>query len=147
VNPIGSLDELQAGMVFDLGTFVLTREEMLDFARRFDPQPFHLDDEAAKDSLFGRLVASGLHTFSAAVGHLIRSGLFAKVNLGAGGAELKWPAPLEPDTPVTMRVTVEEVRPSRSKPEMGIARLRYVVATERDGTVVLEVTAPHFMRR
>jgi acyl dehydratase len=147
MTPIRSLDELAPGMSFDLGRFVLTREEVLDFARRFDPQPFHLDEEAAKASIFGRLVASGLHTFSAAVGHLMRSGLLSEVNLGAGGAELKWPAPLEPDTPVTMRIIVEEIRPSRSKPEMAIVRLRYVVAIESDGTVVLEVVAPHFIRR
>ncbi|WP_270937033.1 MaoC/PaaZ C-terminal domain-containing protein [Falsiroseomonas oryzae] len=147
MTTIRSADELSAGMAFDLGGFVLTREEVLDFARRFDPQPFHLEEEAARDSLFGRLVASGLHTFSAAVGHLIRSGIFAQVNLGAGGAQLAWPAPLDPDTPVTMRVIVEEVRPSRSKPDMAIVKLRYVVARQADDVVVLEVQAPHFMRR
>ncbi|HEV7263645.1 MAG TPA: MaoC/PaaZ C-terminal domain-containing protein [Falsiroseomonas sp.] len=147
MTPIRSSDDLAPGMSFDLGRFVLTREEVLDFARKFDPQPFHLDEDAAKRSIFGRLVASGLHTFSAAVGHLMRSGLLSEVNLGAGGADLKWPAPLEPDTPVTMRVTVEEVRPTRSKPEMAVVRLRYVVAVEADGTVVLDVLAPHFMRR
>lgn len=144
---IRSLDELSPGMSFDLGRFVLTRAEVLDFARRFDPQPFHLDDEAARDSLFGRLVASGLHTFSAAVGHLIRSGLLAECNLGAGGAEVYWPAALDPDTPVAMRVTVEEVRPSRSKPGMGIAKLRYRLARESDDVVVLDVLAPHFLKR
>ncbi len=147
ITPIRSADELRPGMTFDLGSFVLTREDVLDFARRFDPQPFHLDDEAARGSLFGRLVASGLHTFSAAVGHLIRSGLLAEVNLGAGGAELTWPAALDPDTPVAMQVTVEENRPSRSKPEMAVVTLRYRVATAATGTVVLEVKAPHFMRR
>lgn len=145
--PVASADELTPGTSFDLGGFVLTREEVLDFARKFDPQPFHLDDVAARDSLFGRLVASGLHTFSAAVGHLIRSGLLARVNLGAGGAEITWSAPLDPDTPVTMRVTVEENRPSRSRPEMAVVTLSYVVATAQDGTVVLKVRAPHFMRR
>lgn len=147
MTPIRSLDDLKPGMEFNLGSFVLTRAEVLDFARRFDPQPFHLDEEAGRASIFGRLVASGLHTFSAAVGHLIRSGIFAQVNLGAGGAEIAWPAPLDPDTPVTMRVTVEEVRPSRSKPGMGIAKLSYVVARQGDGVVVLRVAAPHFMKR
>jgi acyl dehydratase len=147
MTPIRSLDDLAPGMEFDLGSFVLTRDEVLDFARRFDPQPFHLDEQAARASMFGRLVASGLHTFSAAVGHLMRSGLVSQVNLGAGGAQLSWPAPLDPDTPVSMRVVVEEVRPSRSKPEMGIAKLRYIVARESDGVVVLDVLAPHFMKR
>lgn len=147
MTPIASADELSEGQSFDLGGFVLTREEVLDFARRFDPQPFHLDEEAARHSIFGRLVASGLHTFSAAVGHLIRSGLFARVNLGAGGAELTWAAPLDPDTPVTMRVTVAAIRHSRSRPGMAVVTLHYLVARAADGTVVLEVKAPHFMRR
>jgi acyl dehydratase len=147
MTPIRSADELAPGMSFDLGGFVLTREEVLDFARRFDPQPFHLDDEAAKGSIFGRLVASGLHTFSAAVGHMLRSGLLSEINLGGGGAQLNWPAPLDPDTPVVMRLVIEEVRPSRSKPEMAVVKLRYQVATEHDGTVVLDVLATHFMKR
>lgn len=147
MTPIRSADELQPGQAFDLGRFVLTREEVIDFARRFDPQPFHLDEEAARESIFGRLVASGVHTFAAAVGHLLRSGLVSQVNQGAGGAELTWAAALEPDTPVTMRVMVEEVRPMRSKPHLAVVKLRYRVAKESDGTVVLDVLAPHFMKR
>lgn len=147
MQPIRSLDELAPGMEFDLGTFTLPREEVLDFARKFDPQPFHLDDAAARGSIFGRLVASGVHTFAAALGHLLRSGLLSEVNLGGGGVELAWPAPLDPDAPVTMRLRVEEVRPSRSKPGMGIAKLRYLVATEAEGTVVLDALATHFLKR
>jgi acyl dehydratase len=147
MTPIHSADDLAPGQEFDLGSFVLTRAEVLDFARKFDPQPFHLDEEAARGSMFGRLVASGVHTFAATVGHIIRSGLFAQVNQGAGGAELKWVAALEPDMPVTLRITVEEVRPMRSKPQLAVVKLRYIVAQETDGTVVLEVLAPHFMKR
>ncbi|MGG5819889.1 MaoC/PaaZ C-terminal domain-containing protein [Falsiroseomonas sp. HW251] len=147
MTPIRSADELSPGMSFDLGTFVLAREEVLDFARKFDPQPFHLDDEAAKASIFGRLVASGMHTLSAAVAHLLRSGLLAEVNLGAGGMQLNWPAPLDPDTPVRLTVTVEAVRASRSKPEMAVVTLRYAGVTEPAGATVLDLVAPHFMRR
>jgi acyl dehydratase len=147
MTPIRSFDDLTPGQVFDLGSFGLPRDEVLEFAGRYDPQPFHLDEAAARDSIFGRLVASGAHTFSAALGHLIRSGLLAEVNLGGGGVELAWPAPLAPDEAVTMHVTVEELRQSRSKPDMGIAKLRYRVATERDGTVVLDALATHFLKR
>ncbi|WP_237213632.1 MaoC/PaaZ C-terminal domain-containing protein [Falsiroseomonas oryziterrae] len=147
MTPIRSADALSPGQSFDLGGFVLTRAEVLDFARRFDPQPFHLDDEAARHSIFGRLVASGLHTYSATVGHLIRSGLLAEINLGGGGCELAWPAPLPPDEPVRMTLTVEELRHSRSRPDMAVAKLRYRVATARDGTVVLDALATHFLRR
>jgi acyl dehydratase len=147
MTPLASADELSPGQVFELGGFVLTREEVLDFARKFDPQPFHLDDAAAQDSIFGQLVASGLHTHSAAVGHLIRSGVFARINLGGGGVELTWPAPLPPDVPVAMRVTVEDLRASRSKPDMAVVILRYRVATEAGDTAVLDAKATHFMRR
>ncbi|WP_170984748.1 MaoC/PaaZ C-terminal domain-containing protein [Roseomonas sp. AR75] len=147
MTPIRSFDDLSPGMTFDLGSFVLPREEVLDFARKFDPQPFHLDDSAAQDSVFGRLVASGLHTFSAAVGHLIRSGLLAEINLAGGGVELHWPTPLDPDDPVGMTLTIEELRTSRSKPEMGIAKLRYRVATLREDRVVLDALATHFLKR
>jgi acyl dehydratase len=147
MDPIRSLDDLAPGMEFDLGTFTLPREEVLDFARRYDPQPFHLDEAAARGSIFGRLCASGVHTFAAALGHLLRSGLLAEVNLAGGGVELAWPAPLDPDQPVRMRLLVAEVRPSRSKPEMGIAKLRYLVATEPGGVVVLDALATHFLKR
>jgi acyl dehydratase len=147
MEPIRSLDDLAPGMEFDLGTFTLPREEVLDFARKFDPQPFHLDDQAARGSIFGRLVASGVHTFAASLGHLLRSGLLAEVNLAGGGVELAWPTPLDPDQTVRMRLRVEEVRPSRSKPDMGIAKLRYLVATEPGGAVVLDALATHFLKR
>jgi acyl dehydratase len=147
MTPIRSADKLAPGMSFDLGTFVLTREEVLDFARKFDPQPFHLDDEAAKDSIFGRLVASGLHSFSAAVGHILRSGLLSEINLGGGGAEVNWPAALDPDTPVRVTLMVEELRASRSRPDMAVVRLRYAGVTEPAGVTVLDVRATHFMRR
>ncbi|MGK7868628.1 MaoC/PaaZ C-terminal domain-containing protein [Falsiroseomonas sp. E2-1-a20] len=147
MTPLRSADELTPGMSFDLGGFVLPRAEVLEFAGRYDPQPFHLDEEAARHSVFGRLVASGLHTYSASLGHLIRSGLLSEINLAGGGAQLTWPAPLEPDEPVTMKLVVEEIRTSRSKPEMAVAKLRYLVAIARDGTVVLDAVGTHFLKR
>jgi acyl dehydratase len=147
MTPLRSADDLAPGMSFDLGQFVLPRAEVLDFARRYDPQPFHLDEDAARQSVFGRLVASGLHTYSASLGHLIRSGLLSAINLAGGGAQLTWPAPLDPDEPVAMRLVVEEIRTSRSKPEMAVAKLRYLVSTVRDGTVVLDAVGTHFLKR
>ncbi|MDO9500191.1 MaoC/PaaZ C-terminal domain-containing protein, partial [Falsiroseomonas sp.] len=138
MTPLRSADDLAPGQSFDLGGFVLPRAEVLEFAARWDPQSFHLDEEAARHSVFGRLVASGLHTYSATVGHLIRSGLLSGINLAGGGATLVWPTPLEPDEPVTMRLVVEEIRTSRSKPELAVAKLRYLVATARDGRMVLD---------
>ena len=147
MTPLTSLDELSPGQEFDLGRFSLPLEEVLDFARRYDPQPFHLDVEAARASIFGGLVASGLHTLSATIGHLLRSGLISGINLAGGGIQLSWPAALPPDTEVTFRLIVEEVRPSRSKPGMGIAKLRYRLARVDNGVVVLDGVGTHFMRR
>jgi acyl dehydratase len=146
-QPIRSLDDLAPGQEYDLGRFALPRPEVLDFARRFDAQPFHLDEEAARDSIFGGLVASGLHTLSAAFGHMVDSGWLSAVNLGGNAMDVKWPAPLAPEEPVGLRIRVEEVRPSRSRPEMGVAKMRYLVARERDGVVVLDVLCTHFLRR
>ena len=144
---IRSFDDLAPGMSFDLGGFSLPRQEVLDFAARYDAQPFHLDDEAARDSVFGELVASGLHTLSAAFGHMIRTGFIAEVSMGGNAIDLKWPAPLRPDEAVTLRVVVEELRPSRSKPGLGIAKLRYLVTREADAVLVLDALCTHFMKR
>jgi acyl dehydratase len=147
MDPIRSFDALAPGMSFELGGFSLSRGEIVEFAGRYDAQPFHMDEEAGRASVFGGLVASGLHTLSAAVGHMIRSGLLAEVSQGGGAMEVKWPAPVRPDERLAMRIEVAETRRSASKPALGIARLRYLVTREADGLVVMEVLATHFMRR
>ena len=144
---IRSFDDLSVGQSFDLGGFALPRAEVLEFAGRYDPQPFHLDDAAAREGPFGELIASGLHTLSATFGHMLRTGFIAQVSLGGGAIDLKWPAPLRPDERVTLRIVVEELRVSRSKPGVGIAKLRYLVAREADGVTVLDALCTHFMRR
>ncbi len=144
---IQSWEDLQPGQTYDLGGFVLPEEEVLDFAARYDPQPFHLSRAAGEASIFGGLVASGLHTLSAAFGHLIRSGLLGEANLGGNAMELRWPTPLRPGERVAMRVEVVETRPLRSRPGVGMAKLRYLVTREVDGAPVLDVLTTHFLRR
>ncbi|WP_431281556.1 MaoC/PaaZ C-terminal domain-containing protein [Humitalea sp. 24SJ18S-53] len=147
VPRIASLDHLAPGDSFDLGTLSLPREEVLAFATRFDPQPFHLDDAAAAESIFRTLVASGLHTLSAVFGRLITSGLIADVSLGGNQMDVKWPAPLRPDEEVAVRVEVLDLRPSASRASLGIARLRYVATRTADGVIVLDATGTHFLKR
>jgi acyl dehydratase len=147
MEPLPSLDALSPGMEFDLGGFALPREEVVGFAARFDPQPFHLDEEAGRASIFGGLVASGLHTLSATFGHLVNSGLLSAINLGGNAMEVRWPAPLAPEEQVMLRIVVESVTPSRSRPEMGVAKLRYLLTRSRDGVLVLDVLCTHFMKR
>ena len=147
LTPIRSLDDLAPGQSWDLGTLSLSEAEVIEFAARYDPQPFHLDREAAKDSIFGELVASGLHTLSAVFGRIMGSGLLGTISLGGNRIDTKWPAPLRPGEEFSIRVEVVELRPSRTGRPLGVAKLRYVAARTADGVVVLDATGTHFLRR
>lgn len=113
------------GRVFDLGSTVVDREEMIAFSRRFDPQPFHLDEEAAAASIFGGLAASGWFTAGLwmrayADGVLNRAG-----SLGSpGGTDIAWPAPVFAGDTLHASMEVLESRRSRSRPELGLLTLR-----------------------
>lgn len=117
------LDDLALGAEIDCGSFTLTREDIIGFAARFDPQPFHLDDEAAAASYFGALCASGIHTQAAALGLAIRA--VDGVAVVAGGAleRASFRRPVYPGE--THRVTARwvEARPSASNPARGVARI------------------------
>jgi len=145
--PVRSFDSLSVGDRFALGTFTVTRESIVDFARRFDPQPFHLDEAAARASMFGGLVASGLHTLSETFAVAVRSGIWSEANLaGAGLDELRWPRPVRPGDVLSVAIEVVALTPSRSRPDRGIARIRYV-ATNREGEPALSFTIDHVLRR
>lgn len=147
VTPLRSLDDLTVGQSWDLGTLTLPEEEVIAFASRYDPQYFHLDRDAAKESIFGELVCSGLHTLSAVFGRVMGSGLLTAVSLGGNQIDTKWPAPLRPDEEIAVRIEVSELRPSRSGRPLGIAKLRYVATRVADGVVVLDAMGTHFLRR
>lgn len=146
-TPLRSFDELSVGQEFDFGSFRMEREEILDFARRYDPQPFHVDEAAARASIFGGLIASGLHTQAAAFGHIIRTGWVAQVSLGGTEQVVRWPAPVRPGDEIGLTARIEELIPSRSKPDRGVAKVRYTGRRVADGTVVLEILGTHFLRR
>ena len=147
IDPVRSLDDLAPGQAWDLGTLSLPLAEVVAFATRYDPQYFHLDAEAAKESLFGELVVSGLHTLSAVFGHVMGSGLIAGISIGGNQIDSKWPAPLRPDEEIAVRVEVQEIRPSRSGRPLGVAKLRYTAKRVADGVVVLDAVGTHFLRR
>ena len=118
------LDDMHVGQRFVSGTYQLGFEQVKAFARQFDPQPFHLDAEAAKHTLFGELVASGWPTAAITMRLLVESGLpIAGGIIGAGG-EIAWPRPTRPDALLHVECEVLELRPSRSKPDRGIATIR-----------------------
>lgn len=147
LTPLRSLDDLAPGQSWDLGTLTLSEEEVIAFASRYDPQYFHLDRDAAQHSIFGELVASGLHTLSAVFGRIMGSGLLNGISIGGNQIDTKWPAPLRPGEEIGIRLEVAELRPSRSGRQLGIAKLRYVARRTKDGVVVLDATGTHFLRR
>jgi acyl dehydratase len=144
---LASFDQLSVGQRFRLGSLSLPRAEVVDFARRFDPQPFHIEEAAGRASMFGELVASGLHTLSAAFGRSVSSGLLADINLGGNQMEVRWPAPVRPDEALDLSAEVMELRPSRTRADLGIAKFRYIAERQSDGALVLDALVTHFLRR
>lgn len=120
-----TFEDLTPGRVFDLGTATVDRDEMLAFARRFDPQPFHVDEEAAKTSLFGGLAASGWFTAGLWMRLYVDELLNKATSLGSpGGEELSWPAPVFAGDELRASLEILETRRSRSRPGLGLVRLR-----------------------
>ena len=115
------LDDLFVGQRFTSGTHTIDEAQIKAFALQFDPQPFHIDEAKAKDTLFGGLAASGWHTAAITMRLNVETGLpFAGGLIGAGG-EINWPAPTRPGDTLHLESEVVEIIPSRSKPDRGIA--------------------------
>jgi len=115
----------------------ITREEMVAFARQYDPQPFHLDDEAAKKSIYGGLIGSGWLTVSVMMRLLWDTMLKDTVSLGSPGSdEIRWLKPVRPGDTVRARFTVVEAIPSRSKPDRGVVKT-YTEILNQHGEIVM----------
>ena len=138
--------ELGAERVF--GSYEVTREEVLEFARKYDPQPFHLSDEAAAQTHFGRLAASGWHTCAMTMAVIVRAITDDKqAGLGSPGVdELRWQKPVYPGDTLTVTGTIVDKTPSRSKPEIGTIRTQTIV-TNQDDVPVMTYTSIVLMRR
>jgi len=116
-------DDLHVGQRFISGTHLIDEEQIKAFAKQFDPQPFHLDAKAAKDTLFEGLVASGWHTAAISMRLLVESVPIAGGIVGAGG-EIAWPKPTRPGATLHVESEILELRPSRSRPDRGMATIR-----------------------
>jgi len=142
------LDDLELGAETTFGSYEVTREEVLDFARKYDPQPFHLSDEAAAKTHFGRLAASGWHTCAMVMAviarHVVKE---EQAGLGSPGIdELRWLKPVYPGDTLHVSSRIVDITPSRSKPEIGSFRSATTV-TNQDGVPVLTFTSIVLMRR
>lgn len=129
------LEDLSVGQRFESATHLMTTEEIKRFASAYDPQPFHLDEAAATDSIFGSLAASGWHTGAVTMRLLVGGGApIAGGVIGASG-EIAWPRPTRPGDELQVFSEVLDIKPSRSKPDRGIVTVRSETRNQR-GEVV-----------
>jgi acyl dehydratase len=142
------LEDLELGAETYFGSYDVTRDEVLEFARKYDPQPFHLSDEAAAKTHFGRLAASGWHTCAMTMAVIARRSVDNRqAVLGSPGIdELRWLKPVYPGDTLHVHGKIVELRPSRSKPEIGSFRAENTV-TNQDGVPVLRFTSIVLIRR
>ncbi len=131
-------EDIEVGQKASFGQYEVTREEVTEFARKFDPQPFHLSDEAAAQTHFGRLSASGWHTCAMAMSMVVEN-LKANRQAGLGSPgidELRWLKPVYPGDTLRCETEIIEKRPSQSRPEMGSFRSRMTVINQDDVPVM-----------
>lgn len=145
--PIRYFEDFQVGDVFELGTTSASEEEIIAFARQFDPQPFHVDPAQARESVFGGIIASGWNTASLLMRLLVDNFLRETVSLGSPGVdEVRWLQPLRPGDTLRARFTILECRASKSRADMGILRSRSEVFNQRD-ELVMTVIGVHLVGR
>ena len=137
-RPMIYFEDLQVGAETQFGSYEVTREEVLEFARKYDAQPFHLSDEAAAKTHFGRIAASGWHTCAMTMAvisrHVVDGG---QAGLGSPGIdELRWKKPVYPGDTLHVRGRIIEKTPSRSRPEMGSFRTLTTVTNQKGEEVM-----------
>jgi acyl dehydratase len=130
-------EDFKVGETSEMGRRVVDRDEVIAFARDFDPQPFHIDEEAARASMFGGLIASGWHTVSMVMRMMCDSYLLQSASLGSPGVDhVKWLKPVRPGDTIRAVRTVLEARVSKSKPDVGIVKTRWDVYNQADEPVM-----------
>jgi acyl dehydratase len=135
------------GHVHEFGSIHVTEDEIVQFARRYDPQPFHADPEAARHTQFGGLIASGWQTAGWMMHMVVEHYLSRVASLASPGLdELRWTQPVRPGDTLSVRATVLETRPSASKPDRGLVRTHFEVLNQR-GEAVMSVKAMNMLKR
>ena len=139
-TPRGYFDILERGARFQSDRYVVSEAEIIDFARRYDPQLFHLEQRRANQTMFKGLIGSGWHTAAISMGLFVRTLNFSEGAIGLGVDELRWPTPVRPGDTLQVETEIVDLRPSRSKPGCGIIRLRNVTTNQR-GKIVQTMVA------
>jgi acyl dehydratase len=140
-------EDFESGQVYELGTRLVTESEIVAFARVWDPQPFHTDPEAAKESVFGGLIASGWHTGAMWMRMYVDAMLGSAARGSPGIEELRWLAPVRPGDTLSGRLTVLEATPSATRPDRGTIRIRAEMVNQDGVTVMSMISRGHFGRR
>ena len=134
-------EDFAAGQKFQSGTALVDTESIKRFAAEFDPQLFHLDEEAGRASLFGGLVASGWHTAALTMKLIVGSKLkIARGNIGAGVEQMQWPRPVRPGDMLHLVSEVLDVRPSKSRADRGIVKIKTTTLNQEDQPVMVMVS-------
>ncbi|MFZ5962099.1 MaoC family dehydratase [Thalassococcus sp. BH17M4-6] len=142
-----AFEDLPVGVTFTTEAQAIGLQEILDFARIWDPQPFHIDAEAAAASPFGGIIASGFHTMLVAFVLTLRAGVWTDASMGSPGMdEIRWLQPVRPDDVLHVRAEVVSSKASTSKPDRGFTVIRYDVH-RADGVKVMTYSATHILRR
>jgi acyl dehydratase len=140
-------EDYRPGAVYEYGYATLTEDELLDFARKFDPQPIHTDPVYAKEGPFGGLIASGWHTAGLMMRLLADNFLSKVASLASPGVdELRWPNPVRPGDRLRLRATIVDSRESRSKPDRGVVRTKAELLNQ-DDQVVLSMLAVNMVAK
>jgi acyl dehydratase len=140
-------DDLKAGDWFKSEPLEVTEKQLIEFAHKFDPQMFHLDRKSTERTIFKGLIASGWHTAAMTMRLLVQTLNFAEGAIGLGVDELRWPHVVRPGDVLTVETEIVELRPSRSKPNYGIIRLRNVTTNQRGEIVQTMLASVMVLRR
>jgi acyl dehydratase len=147
-RPTRWFEDFAPGAVYAFGDHVMDEAEVIAFATRFDPQPFHIDEAAARDSIFGGLIASGWHTGSVVMRLMVDHYLSPESSLGSPGVdEIRWIVPVRPGDRLRVRITVLSAVASRSKPDRGIIHSLTEVLNQKDQVVMTTKGMGMFRRR
>jgi acyl dehydratase len=139
-------DDLKVGDRFKSEPLEVTEKQLIEFAHKFDPQMFHLDRKSAERTIFKGLIASGWHTAAITMRLFVRTMNFAEGAIGLGVDELRWPNAVRPGDVLTVETEIVDLRPSRSKPNFGIIRLRNLTTNQR-GEIVQTMLASAMVPR
>jgi acyl dehydratase len=140
-------EDFAEGQTFELGSFEYTEQEIIDFARAYDPQPMHTDPEVARASIYGGLIASGWQTATSYMRRLVDAVIRESSSIGSPGIDtLRWLKPVRPGETLRTRFTILEARPSNSRPDWGIVRSRGEVLNQNE-EVVMQLEAVNFFGR